>query len=132
MLILNGPAIAGHHLARVRSNVQIDVRFRPARMVKERGHEIPVHKEILVVVAAALCGADSVAYMFGIGREIASVILEVVRLESDGTVVEVGVVLKQTPAIDKHRVGPVGMSLYEPSCHIRSHFDTVQDTLHTQ
>jgi hypothetical protein len=56
------------------------------------GHEIPVHIKILVVVAAAMYSTDAVTNVLGIGREIAAIVLEMVRLEGDGAVAKVGIV----------------------------------------
>ena len=92
VVVLNGLAKARHHLARVRSHVIVHVWLRPARLVEQHGHEVPVHEEILVLVAAALYGSDAVAVMLGVGREVPALVLEIVRLEGDGTVVEVGVI----------------------------------------
>ena len=70
--------------------------------------------------------------MLGVGREVSPFLLEIIRLEGDGAVVEVGIVQQHAAAIDKHRVGLVGMALHKPFGHVRCHLHTVQDTLHAQ
>ena len=91
--VRDGLAVTGYHLARVRSHVEIHVRLRPTRAVEQCRHEIPVHKEILVTVTAALDGTDTVADVIGVGGEVTDFVTKIVRLEGDGTVVEVGIVL---------------------------------------
>ena len=84
------------------------------------------------MVAAALYRSKTVTKVFGIGREIAALVLKIIRLKGNRTGVEVGIVQQRATAIDEHRVGLVGMALHQPSGHIRSHLHTVQDTLHAQ
>ena len=131
-IVLDGLTIRGHHLARIRCHIEIDIRFRPARMIEQLRHQIPVHKEILVVVATALNRTDTITGMLRIGGEIASVILEVIRFEGDGTVVEIGIILQHSSTIHKHRVGLGRMTHYEPFSHVCGHFHAIQDSLHTQ
>ena len=128
-MVENDLAVGGDHIARVRRRVEVHIRLRPTRFVEKHGHQIPVHVEILVVFATALNCANAVAVVFGIGGEIAAFFLEMVCLESDGTAVEVGIFQQHASAIDKHRVGFVGMPFCEPFRHVRRHFHTVQDSL---
>ena len=101
-VILDGLAVAGHHLTRVRSHIEIEVRLRPAWLVEQRRQEIPVHEEILVVVATALNRTKAVADMLGVGREVTALVLEVVGFEGDGAVVEVRIVQQHAAAVDEH------------------------------
>ena len=131
-LVLDGLAVAGHHRVTVGRRVEVHVRLRPARAARQRGHQVPVHIEVLVVVAAALDGAYRVAAHHRVGREVAALVLEVVRFEGDGAVVEVGIVQQHAAAVDKHRVGLVGVSLHQPRSHLRRHLHAVQNALHAQ
>ena len=131
-MILDGLTVAGHHLAGVRRHIKIHVRLRPAGVIQQLWHEIPVGIEILVVVATALYGTESITDMFGIGREITSLLLKIIRFEGDRAVVEVGIVEQHATTVDIHRVCPVGMALNEPLSHVRGHLYTVQDAIHTQ
>ena len=131
-IVLDGLTIRGHHLARIRCYIEIDIRFRPARMIEQLRHQIPVHEEILVAIAAALNCTDTIARMLRISGEIASVILEVIRFEGDGAVVEVGIIRQHPTTIHKHRVGLGWMTHHEPLGHVRGHFHAIQDALHTQ
>ena len=64
--VLDDVAIAGHHIAGVGGDVEVHVGFRPGGFAQQHRHEVPVHVEVLVVVAAALYGADGVALVLGI------------------------------------------------------------------
>ena len=102
LLVIDSLAVAGHHLGRVGVCVVIHVWLGPARTFAQHGHQIPVHVEILIVIVAALYGAGAVTVVFRICREVAAFVLEVVRLEGNGAVVEVRVVQQHSLTIDKH------------------------------
>jgi hypothetical protein len=70
--------------------------------------------------------------MFGIGGEVEPPVLKIIWFEGDRTVIEVGIVGQHATAIDEYRVWLVGMALYEPLGHVRSHLHTVQDALYAQ
>ena len=130
LIIPDGLTVARHHLARVRSRIEIHVRLRPARLVQQLSHQIPVHIEVLVIVATALNGSDTVAHMLGISREVAPVLLIVIRLEGNGAGVEVRIVQQHASTVHKHRVGTLRMSHHQPFGNIRCHLYPVQDTLY--
>ena len=69
--------------------------------------------------------ADAVTNMLCVSREIAAKFLEMVRLEGDRAVVEVGIVQQDASAIDHHRVGLIWMALYEPFRIVRGHLYAV-------
>ena len=70
--------------------------------------------------------------MLGVGREVAALILKEIGFKGYRAIVEVGVILQHASAIDKHRVGLIGMTLYEPGGHIRCHLHTIQNTLYVK
>ena len=130
LFILDGLAITGHHLVGIGRGIQVHIWLSPARVAEQCRHEIPVHKEILIVVAAALYSTDPAAIVLSVGREIATIILEIVRLEGDRTRIEIRIVTQHTLAIHKHRVGHLGVSLHQPFGHLRGHLYTIQDALY--
>ena len=129
MLVVDGLAIAGNHLSGVGSRVEIHVRLSPARFVEQDWHQIPISVEILVVVAAALYSAYRVADMLGIGGEVLSLLLEVIRLEGDGGIIEVRIVEQNAATVNEHRFGIVEMALNQPFVQVGGYFHTVHDTL---
>ena len=84
--------VTGNHLAGIGLHIIVHIRFRPARVVKKYRHKIPVSEEILVRVIATLYGTNRVTIALGIGREVTSPVLEIVRFKGNGAVVEIRVV----------------------------------------
>ena len=132
VFVFQGLAVTGYHLAGVGGHVIVYIRLGPARFFQQFGHEIPVRIEVLIVVASALDGTDGGTVMLGVGREITAPAFEVIGLEGDGTVVEVGVIVQHAPAVRKHGIRFVQMPLYQPFRHFGSHFHPVEDTLDPQ
>ena len=118
MLVVDGLTIAGNHLSCVSGHVEIHVRLSPARLVEQEWHQIPISVEILIVVAAALYGAYRVTDVLGVGREVASFFLKVIRLEGDGSVIEVGIVEQYAATVHEHRFGIVEMAFNQPFVQI--------------
>ena len=132
LLVLDGLTVASHHLVGVGWRIQVHVWFGPAWLLQQFRHQIPVHKEVLVVFATALQCSYRVAHVPGVGREVAAIFLKVVWLECYRTGIEIGIVLQHAPAVHKHRVGLVGMSLYQPFGHLGGHLGTIKYTLYSQ
>ena len=130
--VLQRLAVARHHLIRASRRVIVNVRLRPARLIAQRSHQVPVHIEVFVAVASSLNGTDAVTLMLRISREVKPLFREMVRLKGNRTVIEVRVVQHHVPTEHKHRSRLVCMLLHQPSGHVRGHLHPVQDTLHTQ
>ena len=92
IFVLDGLAVASDHLKSVGRRIEIHIRLRPAGFVQQLWHEIPVCKEILVVVTAALYRSKTVTNVFGVSREIAALVLKIIRFKGNRTGVEVGIV----------------------------------------
>ncbi len=70
--------------------------------------------------------------MFGVGREVEALVLEVIRFEGYGAAIEIGIVHQHPPAIYEHGICLVGMSLHKPFRHVSGYLYTIQDSLYAQ
>ena len=103
VFILDGFTVAGDHLAGVGGDVEVHIGLGPAGAVEEFGHKVPVHVEVLVAVAAALDGAYiPCLVVLGVCREVQAVFLEIIGLEGDGAVIEVGIVEQHAATVYEH------------------------------
>ena len=100
--------------------------LNPIRFVKQFGNQIPVHREVLVIVGSFLFGLDGVTVVIGIGREVAPLILEVIRLEADAAACQVGIALEHLSAEVEHEVGFVEMVLDDHQHVVGSHLGTMK------
>ena len=91
-------AVGGDHVLGVDAfGIVVHEWLRPNRTVQQFAELVPVQVKVLVMFIALLGGLDHSVVIVGIRGEVSAAPGEEIGLESDGTAVEVGVVL-QNPA----------------------------------
>ena len=128
--VLDGLGVGGDDFLRVVNlRIDIDEGLAPDGLIQQLGRLVPVHIEVLVVVVSFLARIEDAVVIVAIGREEASaaLVLEIIGLEGDGTAVQFGIVLEDTPGIDEHRVGRVEVACNQPVGVVGRRLDELDD-----
>ena len=101
-------------------------RFYPIGLIEQFGYQIPVHAVVLIVVRSLLFCLDRITVVIGIGREIATFILEEIGFERDAATCQFRIALQYLTAQVEHEVGIVKMTLDDHQHVVGGHLSTVQ------
>ncbi len=112
LCVMNGLTIAGEYVPNDDALFSVlEERFYPVGFVKQFGNQIPVHTMVLIVVRSFLFGLDRITVVVGIGREIATFLLEEIGFERDAATCQFRIALQYLTAQVEHEVGIVKMTL---------------------
>ena len=109
---MNGLTIAGEYVPNDDALLSVfEERLYPVGLVKQFGNQIPVHTMVLIIVRSFLFGLDRITVVVGIGREIATFLLEEIGFERDAATCQFRIALQYLTAQVEHEVGIVKMTL---------------------
>ena len=133
LFVLQRHTVGNDHLLgieRVATCTCVDIRLRPAWPIEQLRQQIPVHTEVLIVLATLLDAEDLAILPESVNRVILAKLLVVIRLKRQGTAVQVGIVLHDAFSVSVHRGRIVDMLYRQPHRVPRGNLYLVEDTIY--